>query len=75
MSCLLLLNLQKFFVIFINSSKFHLNMKCELCKKGIEENFLKKPIGTYIKDAKGKLHLICNNCQKKYTKQEILTKF
>ena len=50
-------------------------MKCELCKSSIEENFLKKPIGTYVKDAKGKKHLVCNKCQKQYSKQEMLTKF
>jgi hypothetical protein len=49
-------------------------MKCEICKNAIEENFLKKPIGTYIKDSKGKLHLVCNKCQKNTTKKEILTK-
>jgi hypothetical protein len=48
-------------------------MKCELCKSAVEENFLKKPIGTYIKDPKGKLHLVCNKCQKKGKKEEILT--
>lgn len=48
-------------------------MKCEICRSNIEETFLNKPIGTYVKDSKGKLHLICNKCQKS-TKQEILTK-
>ena len=59
---------------FINSNKFYDSMKCEICKNAIEENFLKKPIGTYIKDSKGKLHLVCNKCQKNTTKKEILTK-
>jgi len=50
-------------------------MKCEICKKKIEETFLKKIIGTYIKDAKGKKHSVCQECQKKYkTKEEILKK-
>lgn len=49
-------------------------MKCEICKKKIEETFLKKIVGTVIKK-KGKKHYICANCQKKYNKkEEILTK-
>lgn len=48
-------------------------MKCEICKKKIEETFLKKILGTYVKDAKGKKHTFCPECQKKYkTKEEIL---
>jgi len=50
-------------------------MKCEICKAKIEENFLGKIIGAYIKDAKGKKHLICPACQKKHkTKKQILEK-
>lgn len=48
-------------------------MKCEICKNKIEETFLGKILGTYIKDAKGKKHMICKECQKKYkTKEEII---
>lgn len=50
-------------------------MKCEICKKKIEETFLKKIVGTVIKDKKGKKHFICSDCQKKHNKkEEILTK-
>ncbi|MFH0979162.1 MAG: hypothetical protein V1837_07750 [Candidatus Woesearchaeota archaeon] len=50
-------------------------MKCEICKKTIEETFLKKVVGSYLKDKKGKKHLICPDCQKKYPKKEdILTR-
>ena len=50
-------------------------MKCEICKKKIEEIFLKKILGTYIKDKKGKKHTICQNCQKEHkTKEDILKK-
>jgi len=50
-------------------------MKCEICKKKIGETFLKKILGTTIKDQKGKKHTICFECQKKFkTKQEILNK-
>lgn len=48
-------------------------MKCKICKNNIQETFLKKPIGAYVKDKKGKKHLICNNCQK-LGKQEIVRK-
>ena len=48
-------------------------MKCEICKKKIGETFLKKILGTIIKDSKGKKHMICFECQKKFkTKEEIL---
>ncbi|MBS3159028.1 hypothetical protein J4206_07110 [Candidatus Woesearchaeota archaeon] len=51
-------------------------MKCELCKKQIEELFLKKLKGTYIKDSNGKKHAVCFECQKNLgnDKEEILTK-
>jgi ribosome-binding protein aMBF1 (putative translation factor) len=50
-------------------------MKCELCGKQIQEIFLKKIVGTVVKDAKGKKHTICFECQKKFkTKKEILDK-
>ncbi|MFH1133964.1 MAG: hypothetical protein V1735_05710 [Nanoarchaeota archaeon] len=39
-------------------------MKCEVCKRSIEETFLRKVMGTYVRDKKGKKHLICNACQK-----------
>lgn len=48
-------------------------MKCEICKQKIHEIFLNKPIGTVVKDEKGKKHNICNECQRKFSsKQEIL---
>jgi hypothetical protein len=48
-------------------------MKCEVCGKKIEEIFLGKILGTYIKDEKGKKHTVCFECQKNLkTKQEIL---
>lgn len=48
-------------------------MKCEICKNKIEETFLNKILGTYVKDAKGKKRMICKECQKKYkTKEEII---
>jgi len=48
-------------------------MKCELCKENIEETFLEKIKGTYVKFNK-KLYSICNNCQKKFSVQEIKEK-
>jgi hypothetical protein len=48
-------------------------MKCEICKKKVGETFLSKPIGTYVKDSKGKKHTVCDECQKKFpSKEEIL---
>lgn len=50
-------------------------MKCEICKEKIEETFLKKILGTHIKDEKGKKHVVCKDCQKNLkTKEEILKK-
>lgn len=41
-------------------------VKCEVCSKKIEMNFLNKIFGTYVKDSKGKKHVICFECQKKF---------
>ncbi len=50
-------------------------MKCEICKKKIAEMFLGKIKGTIIKDAKGKKHYICFECQKNMgSKEKILEK-
>ena len=47
--------------------------KCEVCSNKIGETFLNKVLGTYVKDEKGKKHLICFECQKKFKdKKEIL---
>ena len=51
-------------------------MKCKICNQKVSKTFLDKPIGTYVKDEKGKLHIICNQCQSKFeSKQEILENF
>jgi hypothetical protein len=47
-------------------------MKCELCNQAIEETFLKKPLGTAVKDPKGKKHWFCSSCQRGKTKEELL---
>ena len=50
-------------------------MKCEVCSKKIDEHFLKKIIGTVVKDKKGKKHYVCAECQNKLkTKEELLEK-
>ncbi len=50
-------------------------MKCKICKKAIKETFLKKVLGTYVKDKKGKKHMVCKQCQAKHgSKEEILKK-
>ncbi len=45
-------------------------MKCEICRKQISETFLKKLVGTMVKDKNGKLHPVCQECQKKLRKKE-----
>ena len=48
-------------------------MKCEICRNNISETFLKKIVGTIVKDKKGKKHTVCFECQKKFTtKDELL---
>jgi hypothetical protein len=48
-------------------------MKCEVCKSKIQETFLKKKLGTHVKDKKGKMRFVCPECQKRLgTKQEML---
>ncbi len=49
---------------YINQRLLIPSMKCEICKTTIPELFLKKIVGTYVKDAKGKKHLVCSNCQR-----------
>ena len=62
-------------VKFIYHSQFGLIMKCEICNKKVEEIFLGKILGTYIKDVKGKKHIVCFECQKTLvTKEKILEK-
>jgi len=41
-------------------------MKCKICNKNIEKTFMEKMIGTSIKDSKGKKHMVCSECQKKF---------
>lgn len=50
-------------------------MKCSICSKPIEETFLKKIIGTYIKkQGSSKKYPVCQECQKKFSKKEDLLK-
>jgi hypothetical protein len=46
-------------------------MKCKICKNKVNETFLKKVVGTYIKDKNGKKHLICVDCQKNYDNNKL----
>ena len=45
-------------------------MNCEVCSKKVGETFLKKVIGTYVKDSRGKKRLVCFECQKKFNSKE-----
>jgi hypothetical protein len=47
-------------------------MKCDICKKAIQETFLKKLVGTYVRDKKGKKHVVCFECQKKFNSKKSL---
>ncbi|MBI4146549.1 hypothetical protein HY489_04390 [Candidatus Woesearchaeota archaeon] len=49
-------------------------MKCSLCSKDLAETFLKKIIGSYVKNAKGKLLPVCRECQKKFPTKDALLK-
>jgi len=49
-------------------------MKCDICGKKIELTFLNKMIGTSMRDAKKKKRNVCSECQKKYSKEELITK-
>jgi len=49
-------------------------MKCEICGKKLEETFLNKVVGGYVKDEKGKKHLVCSECQKKYKDKKDMLK-
>jgi len=47
--------------------------KCTICKTKIQQTFLKKIVGTYIKNEKGKRLPVCFECQQKFkTKKEML---
>jgi uncharacterized protein with PIN domain len=39
-------------------------MKCDICGKKLGETFLEKVIGAVVKDAKGKKHWVCDDCQR-----------
>lgn len=58
--------------ILLNNHATISHMKCEICNKTIAETFLKKIVGTVVKDEKGKKHNICFECQKKFQKKEEL---
>jgi hypothetical protein len=49
-------------------------MNCTICKNKIQETFLKKIIGTYVKDEKGKKKAVCKDCQSKLSSEEIKEK-
>nr|MBI4156594.1 hypothetical protein [Candidatus Woesearchaeota archaeon] len=44
-------------------------VKCSICKEKIEEMFLNKLKGTYIAKKP-----VCNNCQKKFSIEELKSK-
>ncbi len=48
-------------------------MKCDICNVKIEKTFLGKIIGTYLFKDKKKF-VVCPNCQKANSKQELIDK-
>lgn len=46
-------------------------MKCASCNQQIQTTFLDKLVGTYIKKD-GKQHPVCDECQRAFSKEEIL---
>jgi len=49
-------------------------MKCDICNGKIETTFLNKIVGTHMRNEKGKKKLVCHNCQKLHTKDELKEK-
>jgi hypothetical protein len=45
-------------------------MKCDICKASIEETFLSKIKGTYVK-VDGKRKIVCQTCQKEGRLKEL----
>jgi len=48
-------------------------VKCELCRKEVNETFMGKITGTYVVSGKKK-KAVCNNCQKGNSLEEIRKK-
>lgn len=60
-------------VSFKKVLKSFVAMKCSVCGKTLAETFLKKIVGAYVKDEKGKRKPVCRECQKNLrSKEEIL---
>jgi hypothetical protein len=49
-------------------------VKCSICKNKVDTTFLNKIVGTYIKDAKGKKHAVCFECQSKIPDKDTILK-
>lgn len=50
-------------------------MKCDSCGQPVQTTFLGKIVGTHVKDAKGKRHPVCFECQRAFTKEQLLERF
>ncbi|USN45141.1 MAG: hypothetical protein H6502_03720 [Candidatus Woesearchaeota archaeon] len=49
-------------------------MKCAVCGQKIEILFLEKINGTYLRDEKGKKHVVCATCQQQHPIKELREK-
>lgn len=47
-------------------------MKCGICGKSIAATFLEKLKGTFVRDAKGKQHSVCFECQSRFKDKQSL---
>ena len=47
-------------------------MNCEICNNKIGITFLKKVLGTYVKDSKGRKHSVCFECQRKFPEKAMM---
>lgn len=48
--------------------------KCAVCSGKVETTFLQKPVGTYLRDEKGKRRLVCSACQARLSVEELKAK-
>ena len=48
-------------------------MKCDICGNRIEKTFLDKIMGSYFGKGK-KRKVVCSECQRKFSKEELLEK-
>ncbi|MFP4524061.1 MAG: hypothetical protein ACLFO2_01945 [Candidatus Woesearchaeota archaeon] len=48
--------------------------KCSICNEKVDQTFLQKPKGTWIRDEHGKRRLVCSACQRQHAASELKEK-